>query len=104
MWLALFGITGLAAIALTAVAIVLQPAKDLLLPRLMRALDIDADKVARTEPRFFCELEARCRACRSVERCARDLACSSDTAARQRWRDYCPNRAMLVSLLRVRAF
>src|SRR5215472_14429179 len=98
MWLTLFGITALAAIAFTAAAIILQPAADLLLYRLMRALDIDADKVARSEPLFFCELEARCQACKSVERCARDLACNSNTAARQPWRDYCPNSAALASL------
>jgi hypothetical protein len=101
MWLELFGIAGIAAIAAIAAAIKLQPAADLLLFRLMRALNIDADKVSRTEPLFFCELEARCRACHSRERCARDLACSSDTNAPQAWRAYCPNRAALDGLLKV---
>jgi hypothetical protein len=68
----------------------------------MRALDIDADKVARSEPLYFCELEARCQACKSVERCARDLACNSNTAARQPWRD--TNRRIGCGTLEVRNY
>ena len=105
MWLALFGITGMAAIAFTAAAIIVENRRrDLPLCRLMRMLDLDAAKLARAEPHVFWKLEARCRACDSGERCARDLASGANIAVGRPWRDYCPNRAMLDMLVKLKSF
>jgi hypothetical protein len=67
----------------------------LLLPRLLKALHIDPEAVARSEPMVYRDLQRVCAMCDSKKRCARDLA--AETAA-IKFEDYCPNTLTLKTL------
>lgn len=69
-------------------------AADLLLRR-MAALDLDRDKLRRTEPQTLRDLQRVCTMCGDHWRCAHDLA---RNAADPAWKDYCPNAATLMAL------
>jgi hypothetical protein len=75
------------------------PAYDVsLLFRRLAVLQVDRDALASDDPLLFRELQGLCTLCRSKERCARDLAREGDEAARQDWREYCPNATTLNAL------
>jgi hypothetical protein len=69
-----------------------------LLERRMRALSLNPDEVAHTEPLTIRELRHRCIKCAERERCALDLADKFADPGWQHWRDYCPNAATLTML------
>jgi len=69
-------------------------AADLLLPR-MKALGLDPDEVARTEPQTLHDMQRLCSMCASHGRCARDLSRNPTDPA---WKDYCPNAGTLDAL------
>jgi hypothetical protein len=66
-----------------------------LLPRRMKALDLDQDEVARVERATFQDLQRVCSMCDCKKRCARDLARDPANPA---WKDYCPNAQTLTAL------
>ncbi|HEX2724404.1 MAG TPA: DUF6455 family protein [Beijerinckiaceae bacterium] len=67
----------------------------LLLSRMMAALGLDAEEVARELPAIMRDLERACAACGSKSRCRHDLD-SGDAPARSA--DYCPNKPTLSAL------
>lgn len=65
------------------------------LPRLMRALGLDPTRVEQADAALFRELQRKCVACESHERCDAELGQGlSDSGYQQ----YCPNADVLVSL------
>src|SRR3954468_4825312 len=58
------------------------------LPKLLKALGIDHDDLARIQPMAWRDMERVCALCQDKRRCDRDLA--AGTAA-QRYQDYCLN-------------
>jgi hypothetical protein len=64
----------------------------LLLGRMMAALGIDAEEVARELPAVMRDLERVCAACDSKDQCRHDLD-SGD--APSTWTSYCPNKPTL---------
>jgi hypothetical protein len=66
-----------------------------LLPRRLAALELDADKLACSNPRTVRELVERCTTCESPEQCAWDLR---EDPANSAWQAYCPNAARLMAL------
>ena len=71
----------------------------LLLSRMMQALGLDAEEVARELPATMHDLERACAACDSKSRCHHDLDSGEAPAG---WADYCPNKATLSALQAVR--
>jgi hypothetical protein len=67
----------------------------LLLGRMMDALGIDAEGLARELPQVMRDLERVCASCDSKQQCRHDLD-SGEAAAN--WTGYCPNRATLSAL------
>jgi hypothetical protein len=67
----------------------------LLLPRLLEALHIDPEAVARSEPMVYRDLQRVCAMCDSKKRCARDL---KEGTAAVHFEDYCPNTLTLKTL------
>jgi hypothetical protein len=67
----------------------------LLLGRMMAALGIDADEVARGLPGVMRDLERVCASCASKDRCRHDLDGGDAPAT---WSGYCPNKATLSAL------
>jgi hypothetical protein len=71
-----------------------SPDDALLLGRMMEALGLDAEEVARELPAIMHDLERTCAACGSKRRCRHDL----DAEAIAGWAEYCPNKATLSAL------
>lgn len=69
-----------------------------LLFRRMALLQIDRDELASDDPLLFRELQGLCTLCGSKGQCMRHFAQECDEAARQEWRDYCPNATTLNAL------
>jgi hypothetical protein len=67
---------------------------DLLRLRLA-ALGLEAETLARTQPRLFADMQARCRLCDSKAACTWDLA---QDPVRSTWRRYCENAPALDAL------
>lgn len=65
------------------------------LPKMLAALGIDADKMARAQPMVYHDMERVCARCLSKGRCDRDLA--ADTAA-QHYEEYCANASTIDAL------
>jgi hypothetical protein len=68
-----------------------------LLPKRMSAVGFDPNAFSRTEPLAFFDLQRRCAACESYERCEWDL---TQNPADPGWQDYCLNSAVLMGLTR----
>jgi hypothetical protein len=58
------------------------------LPQMLRALGIDEEALARTQPLVLRDMERVCALCHSKGECVRDFA--AGTAA-ERYEEYCPN-------------
>ena len=71
----------------------------LLLGRMMQALGLEAEAVARELPAIMRDLERACAACDSKSRCHHDLDSGEAPAG---WADYCPNKATLSALQAIR--
>ncbi|HVX92294.1 MAG TPA: hypothetical protein VG985_03630 [Xanthobacteraceae bacterium] len=69
-----------------------------LLAHRMEALHIDADDLARADPKLLQALRRRCAACDCRARCEQDLLHDPQDPV---WRDYCPNAQVLEALPRV---
>ena len=67
------------------------------LPRLLRALGVDPDRLASHDPGTMRDLQRICVTCGHKGQCQHDLA--KGTAA-SRYRDYCPNAISLDALFR----
>jgi hypothetical protein len=66
------------------------------LPRLMRALGLDPERVANADRAVARDMEVVCSECRSSSRCARDLDAGK---AHLEYEAYCPNAETLSALL-----
>ncbi len=66
-----------------------------LLDRRMAALDIDLDRVARSQPAVANDLKRLCSLCQSKGECEHDL---DSNPGDPRWREYCPNASTLTAL------
>src|SRR5829696_4723009 len=66
------------------------------LPRLMRALGLDPERVAKVGRAVARDMEVVCSECRSSSRCARDLDAGK---AHLEYEAYCPNAETLTALL-----
>jgi hypothetical protein len=64
----------------------------LLLPQMLAALHIDPDKLSKTEPMMFRDLQRVCAMCDSKKRCSREL---NEGNAAVNFEDYCPNSLTL---------
>jgi len=62
--------------------------KPLLLGRMLEQLHIDAEKLSRTEPEIFRDLQRVCAMCDVKKYCGRDLEAGK---AAENFEDYCPN-------------
>jgi hypothetical protein len=69
--------------------------RELALPRMMAALQLDPMAVARSDPETFRDMQRVCAMCDCTRRCERDLV---DGDAAINFEDYCPNAATLRSL------
>ena len=67
----------------------------LLLGRMMQALGLEAEEVARDLPAVMRDLERTCAACGSKSRCRHDLDSGEALAS---WAEYCPNKATLSAM------
>lgn len=65
------------------------------LPRLMRTLGLDLERLARVDPALARDMKVACAECRSLARCGRDLEAGT---ARLSHKAYCPNAATLAAL------
>ncbi|MBR0695392.1 helix-turn-helix transcriptional regulator [Bradyrhizobium lablabi] len=65
------------------------------LPRLLKALGIDGEKLARTEPLVLRDMERVCSLCSHKRRCDHDLA---DGTSPARYPQYCPNAPTIEGL------
>jgi 3-hydroxybenzoate/4-hydroxybenzoate---CoA ligase len=65
------------------------------LVRLLRALRLDPVKIENTAPELVRDMQRKCVACECQDRCAADLDLG---VSETRFRDYCPNSEILVSL------
>jgi hypothetical protein len=65
------------------------------LPRLLHALDLDADQIGRAEPDVLRDLQVTCSQCADVKECRRDL---DRGVAGQTFQRYCPNAQTLTAL------
>jgi hypothetical protein len=65
------------------------------LPKIMAALKLDAQKIARVEPLVMRDMERVCALCEHKRRCDRELAAGT---APQHYEDYCGNATALASL------
>lgn len=70
-----------------------------LLQRMLRALGVDRNTLAHTDPLVMRDLQRLCISCSHKKRCERDLA--AGTAA-QNYREYCPNAVSLDALFEKR--
>ncbi|MEJ2376453.1 MAG: hypothetical protein P8Y71_13900 [Pseudolabrys sp.] len=70
-------------------------AADLLLVR-MKALHLDAEKLAKGEPAVMHDLQRACSLCRTKRRCRRELARDPENPV---WREHCLNEDTLLALL-----
>lgn len=66
------------------------------LPKLLRVLGVDPQKLAFEEPGIMQSLRGICVICRHKDQCRHDLAARR---AASRYRDYCPNSMSLEALL-----
>ena len=66
------------------------------LPRLMRALGLNPERVSNTDRAVARDMEVVCSECRSSSRCARDLRAGK---AHLEYEAYCPNAEILSALL-----
>jgi hypothetical protein len=64
----------------------------LLLPKMLRALNLDASAIARVEPDVYRDLQRVCTLCDQKKRCASELA-EGDAAAS--YEGFCPNALTL---------
>ena len=71
-----------------------------LLLRWMDRLQVDRSDLARDDALQFRELQGVCASCRSKEECAQELAHEFDDTRWNKWREYCPNSAVLLALWR----
>jgi hypothetical protein len=62
----------------------------------MDMLQVDQRDLAADDPLLFRELRGRCSLCRHKRECAEDV--SHPFAKSQRWREYCPNSAVLTTI------
>ena len=62
----------------------------------MDMLQVDQRDLAADDPLLFRELQGRCSLCRHKRECAEDV--SDPFAKSQRWREYCPNSAVLTTI------
>lgn len=69
-----------------------------LLFRCMERLQVDQSDLAQDDPLLFRELQGVCILCPRKEECVHDLAHQLDDAGWDRWREYCPNSAMLTMI------
>jgi hypothetical protein len=69
-----------------------------LLERRMEALSLNPVDVTHIEPLTVRELQHRCVRCEKRGRCALDLADEVADPGWQRWREYCPSAATLMTL------
>ncbi len=65
------------------------------LPKMMAAVGLDAQAIARAQPLVMRDLERVCALCEQKTQCGRDL--TAGTAA-QHYKEYCANAATLASL------
>ena len=65
------------------------------LPRLLEALGISAQDVARVEPMVVQDMERVCALCESKRECDRDLASG---ASAEHYQEYCPNASRIAQL------
>lgn len=70
------------------------------LPRLLRALGVDPEKLASTDPGTMRSLQRICITCRHKRECRHDLAAG---IAATHYYDYCPNAISLDALLHSKA-
>jgi hypothetical protein len=70
------------------------------LPRLLRALGLDPDALARSSPEAMRQMLATCSACSVAKECRRDL---EHAVARLTYQVYCPN-AQTISVLETSAW
>lgn len=74
-----------------------------LLHQRMKVLQVDPDEFAHANPAIMGRLTICCVQCGSAAECARDLSDPWADLLGQRWRDYCPNAAMLRMISALRA-
>jgi hypothetical protein len=67
------------------------------LPKLLRALGVDPQKLASDDPAIMRSLQRICISCGAKDRCRHDLAMGT---AADNYRDYCPNAMSLDALFR----
>ncbi len=89
---------GLSAAELTSAAAKGPRAADEL-PKLLRALGVDPQKLASDDPSIMRDLQRICISCSHKSECRHDLA--AGTAAGH-YRDYCPNAVSLEALFRAK--
>lgn len=66
-----------------------------LLPRRMKALDLDPEEIVRSSPEISRDLQRVCSTCESYGRCLRDLDFDPEA---ELWERYCPNASTLQEL------
>lgn len=66
-----------------------------LMPRRLAALDLDPNAVAAADPVEFLDLQTRCAACETPERCEWELR---EDPVNSAWLEYCPNSERLLAL------
>jgi uncharacterized protein DUF6455 len=64
-------------------------------PRMLKALGIDVEDIARTEPLLVRDMQRVCSLCRDKAHCHGELA---DGTAAQSYREYCPNAPTIDAL------
>jgi hypothetical protein len=65
------------------------------LPKMLEALGINQDVLARTQPRLLRDMEQVCALCGQKRRCDRDIASGS---VGDHYQDYCPNAHTIMQL------